>query len=418
MVKKLSVLEQHFLWPNVVSICQRLQQAGFQAVLAGGCVRDALLGVVPKDFDIATDAKPQEVMALFAKTIPVGLQFGIVRIIESQGAFEVATFRRDGSYADGRHPQSIEFSNMHEDAKRRDFTVNALFYDPLSQELYDFVGGIQDLANKVVRAVGDPRQRFGEDKLRILRAVRFVSQLGFALETETKRAIVEMAKEVQVVAKERIQDEFRKLLITKERTNGLLLARDTGVLKAIWPHYKELDENNKHQSDTLKILSKISCDCPFAVSIASLHVFEQGAQTLLNESLALLKCSRADQEFCLYLVRGLHQLKEQKTQDMAPYLRLIGHPHGPWLVELYTVFAQVKNVDLNFFSRVLERYKSISDTEGSLPKPLLTGQDLLKLNIPSGPKFREILDKLYDLQLNGQLRSREMAIEYISTIKA
>jgi poly(A) polymerase len=231
----LGVLTGHRQWVSVKETCDRLKNAGFDAVLAGGCVRDGLLGVSPKDFDIATSATPDQVEALFEKSIAIGKLFGVIAIpLENGDSIEIATFRRDGGYADGRHPSNIEFSDRSEDAKRRDFTVNALFYDPSSNLIFDEVGGLEDLKNQILRVVGDPEKRFDEDKLRLLRAVRFVGQLGFSLEPLTASAVKTFAKSLNSVSRERIRDEVDKLLAANESERGFSELDRLGLAKPVF----------------------------------------------------------------------------------------------------------------------------------------------------------------------------------------
>lgn len=217
----LRVLTGHRQWVSVKAACDRLKNAGFDAVLAGGCVRDGLLGVQPSDFDVATDATPDQVEGLFEKSISIGKTFGVIAIpIENGEVIEIATFRKDGTYADGRHPMKIEFADRAEDAKRRDFTVNALFYDPSSNEIFDEVEGLKDLEAKCLRVVGEPEKRFAEDKLRLLRAVRFAGQLNFQIEPSTAAAVQSLAKNLNVVSRERVRDEIDKLLIAASASYG------------------------------------------------------------------------------------------------------------------------------------------------------------------------------------------------------
>lgn len=209
----LRTLKKHPQWIHVELVCRQLATAGFDAVLAGGCVRDGLLGVVPKDFDVATNASPETVETLFERTISVGKNFGVIVVPFDDGTtIEVATFRKDGNYTDGRRPQSVEFSDRAEDAKRRDFTVNALFFDLVRNVIIDHVGGLEDLPRKVLRVVGDPELRFREDRLRLLRAIRFSGQLGFEISEETEVALRRSARDLKEVSRERVRDEVDKLL--------------------------------------------------------------------------------------------------------------------------------------------------------------------------------------------------------------
>ena len=216
-------------------IVRRLQQAGFAAFWVGGCVRDFLLGREPQDFDIATDAKPEQVEKLFRKTIPVGKKFGVIIVVEGGHQFQVATFRAEADYQDGRRPEKIVFANAEADASRRDFTVNGLFYDPLTKKIHDWVGGEKDLRAKIIRTIGEPEERFGEDHLRMLRAVRFAAQLDFEIEPKTFAAVQKLAPKIKIISAERVRDELIKLFRPPHAARGLVLLRDSGLLEHILP---------------------------------------------------------------------------------------------------------------------------------------------------------------------------------------
>ncbi|MEI7808320.1 MAG: CCA tRNA nucleotidyltransferase, partial [Verrucomicrobiota bacterium] len=220
---------------NAKQIVARLQQAGFAAFWVGGCVRDFLLGRAAQDFDIATDARPEQVEQLFLKTIPVGKKFGVVIVVEGGHQFQVATFRAEADYQDGRRPETVVFANAGADASRRDFTVNGLFYDPLTEKIHDWVGGEKDLRAKIIRTIGLPEERFGEDHLRMLRAVRFAAQLNFAIEPPTFAAIRVLAPKIKIISAERVRDELIKLFAPPHAARGLVLLRDSGLLEHILP---------------------------------------------------------------------------------------------------------------------------------------------------------------------------------------
>ena len=225
-----------------VEVVTRLRHAGYQALWAGGCVRDLLMGHSPADYDVATSATPEQVMDLFARTVPVGISFGVVRVQGSReaGEVEVATFRNDDAYIDGRRPTSVTYSSPEQDAARRDFTINGMFLDPLTDEVIDYVKGREDLSRSVLRAIGDPSARFAEDKLRLLRAVRFAARFGFELEPETRKALEQMAEQVHVVAAERICQELRRILIHESRAIGPATGEETGILAVILPEVAAL----------------------------------------------------------------------------------------------------------------------------------------------------------------------------------
>ena len=220
---------------SALAIVRVLSRHGHIAYFAGGCVRDELMGKTPADFDIATSADPSAVEKLFPKTVPVGKQFGVILVIENDLTYEVATFRREGKYEDGRHPSSVEFTVPEEDARRRDFTVNGLFYDPLSGKILDFVDGQKDMELRVIRAIGDPRKRFEEDKLRILRAVRFAANLGYTVDADTWKAVCVMAPEIRQVSPERIREELVKILMRPNAARGFRLLHDSGLMQIILP---------------------------------------------------------------------------------------------------------------------------------------------------------------------------------------
>ena len=236
----LPVLRESKPYSVAASVVRKLQENGFVAYFAGGSIRDALRGTAPKDIDIATSAKPDEVQKLFRRTVPVGLQFGVVRVLEGDFEFEVATFRSDGVYLDGRHPQFVEFSTPEKDAFRRDFTVNGIFYDPLKDKVIDFVGGREDLGRKLIRAIGLPSERFAEDRLRMLRAIRLASALVFEIESGTWSAIRAEANELLVVSPERVRDELLKILVDAHRLRGFDLLDKSGLLAVILPEVDAL----------------------------------------------------------------------------------------------------------------------------------------------------------------------------------
>ena len=221
-------------------IVHRLRNAGHEAFFAGGCVRDSLMGKVPHDFDIATSARPEQVQALFPRTVPVGVQFGVVLVVENGQEYQVATFRSDGAYLDGRHPQSVTFTTAEGDARRRDFTINGLFYDPVGKRVLDFVGGQQDLKTRTLRAIGNPADRFAEDKLRLLRGIRFASTLGFEIESATWDAIRAGASAIREVSAERIRDELVKIFVCSGRVRGFDLLDASGLMAKILPEISSL----------------------------------------------------------------------------------------------------------------------------------------------------------------------------------
>ncbi len=222
------------------SLVDRLRAAGHIAYFAGGCVRDLLRGKIPKDIDIATDARPEEVQKLFTRTYAVGAHFGVIVVLENGFQFEVATFRSDGAYLDGRRPTEVHFSSAEEDARRRDFTINGLFFDPPNDAVIDFVGGRADLASRIIRAIGDPAQRFAEDRLRLLRAIRFASVLEFEIEPATWEAVVRAAPRISEISAERIREELVRILLSPQRVRGWDLLDSSGLMKHVLPQLEAM----------------------------------------------------------------------------------------------------------------------------------------------------------------------------------
>src|SRR5437773_9267736 len=222
-------------------VAERLRERGHIAYFAGGCVRDMVRGLTPKDYDIATDARPEVVQKIFPRTYAVGVHFGVIIVLENGFQFEVATFRSDDAYIDGRHPSAVRFSSPEEDAKRRDFTINGMFYDPVAEEVIDFVGGRSDVAAKLVRAIGDPAQRFAEDRLRMLRAVRFATALDYKIDSQTWDALLASAPSINQISAERIRDVLVRIFISPNRVRGWELLDSSGVMRAI---FAELDGMN------------------------------------------------------------------------------------------------------------------------------------------------------------------------------
>ncbi|RYZ78960.1 MAG: hypothetical protein EOP06_28090, partial [Proteobacteria bacterium] len=244
-------VKSHPQWPALQQVYHTLNQNGYKAYLAGGCVRDALLGRVANDLDLATDATPDTVESLFTKTVAVGKAFGVILVIVDGVSIEVATFRSDGMYADGRRPDKVVFTTPEQDAQRRDFTVNALFYDLHESRVLDFVGGVDDLQAQSLKAVGNPEARFREDHLRLLRAIRFSAQLGFELESETLKATKDLASLVKSVSSERIHDETLKLLKSRNAEKGLALMASTGIGEVLFPNFSNVYQKHKKQFQQL-----------------------------------------------------------------------------------------------------------------------------------------------------------------------
>ena len=391
-----------------VEIIRTLRHAGHEAYLAGGCVRDELLGLPASDYDVATDATPDRIRSLFRRTAAVGASFGVILVKDAGQVVEVATFRADGSYSDSRRPDSVRFSTPEEDARRRDFTVNALFLDPLeppnsSTRVIDFVGGLPDLHARVLRAVGDPDRRLAEDHLRALRAARLAGRLDFRVDPATADAIRRHAAELRGVSRERIGDELRTIHASAGRLRGLTLMHDLALDAAV------LDE--KPLAPSLDHVRALSPDSPFSAMLAALAL-DRSSPALPDAALA----SRYRRALCLSndehldLARILSHsatLREDwLTLETPRQKRIAADSRFRWALEL----LRVRHPDLA--TRAQDRLAVLeSDGIGLAPPPLLTGDDLITLGAKPGPVFKAVLDDLYDAQLRGDLHDRATALE-------
>ena len=426
---------------EALEIVRTLQQAGHLAVFAGGSVRDALLGRVPADYDIATSARPEQIEALFANTIPVGRQFGILVVPGGAHHFEVATFRRDGGYEDGRRPVSVEFSDIETDARRRDFTINAMFEDPVEGRILDFVGGREDLASGVLRAVGDPRERFAEDHLRLLRAVRFSSRFGFPIERATRDAIVEAAATIRKVSAERTGDELVRMLTEGRARAAFELLDETGLLGHVLPEITRLkgcEQSPEHHPEgdvfvhTMLCLENLPAGCTETLAFgALLHdvAKPQCAETKPDGSRTFYGHTRSGAEMSVEILRRLRRsnatierveflvdqhLRHCSAADMraSTLKRFLRQPGIDELLELTRIDALSSRGDLSHWQFFRDALAGMSE-EQMKPKPLLGGDDLRALGFPPGPIFREILKSVEDAQLEGKLASKDDALEYV-----
>jgi tRNA nucleotidyltransferase/poly(A) polymerase len=387
-------------WSQALSILKTLQNQGYEAVLAGGAVRDALLDsdhLKKADLDIATNAHPEEVEALFPKTVAVGKAFGVIRVLHEGHSFEVATFRKDGLYSDGRHPEKVEYASLLEDAQRRDFTINALFYDPLQHQLYDFVQGGKDLQNRILRAVGEPLQRMQEDQLRRLRCVRFASQLGFAIESKTLSAISSEVEKLSSVSSERITQELEKMWQAPHLSVAAQVFYDSGMAAVIHPDWKKVD----WPSAAHFLIPRSS---PLE---AWLHYFlTLGKFQNLEKNLNRLRLSRE--------LQTQIQAAAKAYQSAEPFLKLrlgeqrkqLAKPGIRWVLD----------VALNENSVYQELVKKIASL-GELPVPLLTGEDVIRLTGVSGVKIGLILQEVYLLQLEKNWTEKSQAEQAVVSFR-
>lgn len=387
-----------------VALVRALRDAGHAALLAGGCVRDLLLGRLPEDYDVATDALPDEVCRLFKPTRKVGVQFGVVLVRKQRRWIEVATFRSDGTYLDGRRPSTITPTDARHDALRRDFTVNGMFLDPLRMEVLDFVGGRADLAAGLIRAIGEPAARFDEDYLRLLRAVRFAARLGFAIEPVTLAAIRSHAPTLARVAPERVCDELRRMLSQPSRLRAWRLLAECSLLPYLWPG-AAWNADQIARADTL--LGRLPPEAPFTLALAVL-VADRTTDEIEQNSRALT-LSNDERETVLWLVAHQADLDEPNAPSLATLKRLMAHP----AFERLRTLAAARHADRPDAATpraALDRRLAAIPADRVQPPPLVTGEDLLASGLPPGPLFKELLDALYTRQLDEQLATRADAL--------
>lgn len=426
-------------------VVARLQQAGFTAFFAGGCVRDALLGKTPSDYDIATSARPAEVQRLFRRTVAVGAHFGVIRVVENGAEFEVATFRADGIYLDGRHPSDVVFSSPEQDAARRDFTVNGMFFDPVKNEVIDYVRGREDLQARVLRAIGVPADRFREDRLRMLRAVRFAATLGFEIEPATWAALRADAAEIRAVSAERIREELVRIFLSPQRVRGLDLLDASGLMRAILPEVEALKGCEQppqfhpegdvwvHTRMMLgKLPAEVSVPLVFSVlfhDIGKPPTFSRdpaedgrirfsghdkvGAE-MTRAVMERLRFSREETDAVVEAVDQHMVFKDVQKMRVAKLRRFMSRPHFAEEMELHRVDCESSHGWTDNYEFLRQKAAEFA-SEPLIPPPLVRGGDVLALGWKPGPKIGEVLEAAQTRQLEGALRSREEALAWIAT---
>ncbi|MGC8829768.1 MAG: CCA tRNA nucleotidyltransferase [Verrucomicrobiia bacterium] len=430
---------------KALEIVNRLKQAGFTAYWVGGCVRDMLLGKQPHDYDIATNATPDLVEQLFEKTIPVGKQFGVMLVVVDGDSFQVATFRSETDYKDGRHPQRVAFCDPAEDARRRDFTINGLFYDPLKNEVIDYVNGKMDIERRLIRAIGCPDERFNEDYLRMLRAVRFAAQLGFEIEAATFAAIQKNAEKIKLISPERIRDELLKLFLPPHAARGLELLNQSRLLKEILPEVADMigvEQSPEYHPEgcvythTLKVLENLPPDADDILAWSALlhdvgkpHVAARskcddrrlfyehdvvGAQ-MAQAILERLKFPSDKIEAIVACVRHHMQLKDAPKMKKSTLRRMLARPTINIEIELHRLDCLASQRGLEIYNFLKQKQQEYPE-EKALPPPLITGEDLKKLGFSQGVKLGRVLKEIREKQLQDEITTPEQAIEYARNI--
>jgi poly(A) polymerase len=421
------------------SVIERLRARGHEALLAGGCVRDLLLARPPKDYDVATSARPDAILALFPDALTVGVAFGVVVVQDGPVQVEVATFRSDQGYADGRRPDAVTFTDAREDARRRDFTINGMFMDPTSGNVVDYVGGRSDLEAGLVRAIGDARLRFAEDHLRMLRAVRFAAELGFRIELATAEAIRELAAKVAGVSAERVAAELERLLAAPPdgRHVGLELAADLGLMEVILPEVTAMrgvrQGPNVHPEGDVFVHTLLAVrevrEPTWELALAMLlhdigkprtaalredrwtfYGHERVGEDMARAVCERLRLSVLQTRRVTWLVRSHMKLIYADEMREARLKRLMAEEGFEELAELWRADCLASGGSAEPYEALMARYRAMAREEVK-PRPLVTGDDLLAMGLQAGPVFREILDEVYDAQLEGRAAARDAALE-------
>lgn len=388
-----------------IEVIRRLQSHGFQALLAGGCVRDMLLARQPKDYDVATDAPPDAVIRLFERTLKVGAKFGVVIVLLHGRQVEVATFRCDTTYSDGRHPDKVIFADAAHDASRRDFTINGMFYDPVGDRVIDYVEGRRDLARQIVQTIGSPDERFGEDYLRMLRAIRFSTQLSFTIEAETFAAIQRNARAVTRISGERIAAELEAILVHPNRAGGVLRLFESGLADAIFPGLP-----SDHAQRAAAVLGRLRRRVDFALAMAA---FFTGTTTEQAMPLCdILKLSRDNHKHIHFLLSHRDRLLDE-SMSLAQLKKLLAQPCFWDLYELERATQKTAG-DRRALSCLARLRRGIASLKGVevKPKPLLDGHDLMHLGAVPGPALGQLAEELYVAQLEGHVQTRDQAQQW------
>jgi len=425
---------------TAISIVRRLQKAGHEAYLVGGCVRDYLRGVEPGDYDIVTSAKPDEVDPLFSRTVPVGIRFGVVIVVEEGHNYEVATFRTEKDYGDGRRPSHVEFTTAEDDIRRRDFTVNALLMDPLTGSIIDYVGGQEDIEKRLIRTIGSAEERFAEDHLRMLRAVRFAANLGYKIDPATFDAIKLNVSAIHRISAERIRDELTKLLTRGGARRGMEILAETGLLKEVLPEVDALRgveqppqfhpegdvwEHTLRMLDSLSLCKRLENDERLAWSIVmhdigkactrsedetGIHFYGhvREGEKIAEKLMRRLKFSRVDMETILALIH--YHMLFMHVQEMRPnrLKRFLRMPDFELHLELHRLDCLGSHAFLDNYEFCKSKLMEVKADELH-PRRLLNGDDLIAMGFSPGPLFSEILRTVEDAQLDGKISTSDEA---------
>ncbi len=419
-------------------IVRRLQVASFEAFWVGGCVRDVLLGREPSDYDIATNARPEQTEKLFPKIIPVGKQFGVLLVVEGGHEFQIATFRAEADYKDGRRPETIRFADAREDAIRRDFTVNGLFFDPITNQLHDWVGGEKDLRAKIIRTIGSPDERFAEDHLRLLRAIRFAAQLDFEMEAQTFAAVQKHAEKIRVVSAERIRDELLKLFAPPHAARGLTLLHESGLMPHVLPELvptltcdqspdyhpegtvfnhirlmlenlpRPLPDESLPWTAILHDIAKPRTMSRGDDGLIHFYTHEKVGAEMAEEILQRLKFPRKQTDEITTAVRHHMQFKDAPKMRKSTLRRMLMRETFPLELELHRLDCLGSHRRLDIYDFLREQRAHLND-QPHLHPPLLTGEDLIALGMKPGPELGAVLAEIREKQLADELTTADEA---------
>ncbi|MEQ9619117.1 MAG: CCA tRNA nucleotidyltransferase [Deltaproteobacteria bacterium] len=434
--------ELFYLAKNVVT---RLRDSGHKAFCVGGCTRDMIMNIAPVEYDITTSATPEEVSGIFEHTVPVGASFGVILVLVGHCKFEVATFRKEESYSDSRHPDTVTYSmDEEEDVLRRDFTINGMLYDPLSEEAIDYVGGMDDITNGIIRAIGDPYERFNEDKLRLMRAVRFASRYGFKLEEKALDALTKLAPEITRVSEERIRDELLKIISQNNPGAGLALLRESGLLKYILPEVDEmhgveqppefhpegdvfthtcmvLDNIYEKTSGIVSpelamggLLHDVGKPPTFSVSDRiRFNGHDKVGAEMSKKICRRLKFSNKQIDIVYQLVREHLKFKDVFNMKKSTLKRFIGMPNFEEHLVLHLSDCLASHGSTDAYDFIMKKFDEFEDEEIK-PAPLIGGKELIEMGYKPGPLFSEILNFVEEAQLEGEITNGKQAKEIVS----
>lgn len=390
-----------------LQVVKKLKKQGYQAVFAGGCVRDAFLKTGVKDYDIATSATPEDVIELFENTNNIGQRFASIFVEIEDEMVDVTTFRTDGPYTDGRHPDFVHIASHREDVLRRDFTINALYYDPLEKQIIDWVGGVDDLSARLVRTIGSAEQRFKEDRLRMLRAIRFTTQFNFELEESTAQAIHLLANQIMTVSHERLSQELQLLLLHSERLRGVQLLKCYGLLSSLLPECHDLSKGIQQalvslaEPDFIEVLAVLLMD----LSFQTMPIIKKLVQAVSFR----LRLSNHLQEKLEFILSHFQELKNLKNYSRSQLRQLLARKNFQALLKVFKAYEG----DIDLLQYIEEQRQYHESRDGLIPPLFIQGKDLIQLGLSPGPLFSEIIKHVQYEQLEGHLTSKAEALDYV-----